>query len=155
MTNSAKLDDEIFSTVVKNTPLVSIDLVIESKEGEVLLGRRKNEPARDYWFAYGGRILKDERMADAIQRITQTELRRALVQEDGIFLGVYEHLYDENYFEDDSFGTHYVVLAYKFTLSEELSVIPDSQHHDHRWWTVPDLMGAPEVHPNTKAYFAQ
>lgn len=155
MTASLRLDDGVFATVIRNTPLVSIDLIIMSPEGKVLLGRRKNEPARDFWFAYGGRILKDETIQAAIQRVSQAELRLALSRDDSTFLGVFEHIYDKNYFEQGDFGTHYVVLAHKFVLSEDPPVLPDSQHEDHRWWAIPDLLNAPDVHLNTKAYFSQ
>lgn len=57
------LDNTTFSTVLDSTPLVSIDLVIENTQGEILLGERKNRPAQGYWFVPGGRILKNESLA--------------------------------------------------------------------------------------------
>lgn len=155
MPKSPMLDDATFATVIQNTPLVSIDLIIMSPDNrKVLLGQRKNEPAQNYWFAYGGRILKDERLAQAVQRVSEAELRLALNRNDGEFIGVFEHIYDRNFFEHGEFGTHYVVLAHKFVLAEDPPVIPDGQHRDHRWWTVTELLEAPDVHPNTKAYFS-
>ena len=46
--------------VVKNTPLVSIDLIIEDTEGNILLGYRLNSPAKHTWFVPGGVIRKNE-----------------------------------------------------------------------------------------------
>ena len=54
------LDKDTFSTVIQNTPLISIDLIVENKKGQILLGKRVNEPALGYWFVPGGRIFKDE-----------------------------------------------------------------------------------------------
>jgi colanic acid biosynthesis protein WcaH len=34
-----------FKTVVENTPLISIDFIIENQAGEFLLGKRVNRPA--------------------------------------------------------------------------------------------------------------
>ncbi len=55
-----------FSTVIRSTPLVSIDLILTRPDGAVLVGRRQNEPAKAYWFVPGGRIRKDERLDAAI-----------------------------------------------------------------------------------------
>jgi len=49
---------EDFATVVGAAPLVAIDLLVRAPSGEFLVGRRKNPPAKDYWFAPGGRIRK-------------------------------------------------------------------------------------------------
>ena len=56
---------EQFKTVVENTPLISIDFIVENSEGKYLLGKRTNAPACGYWFTLGGRILKDEPIAEA------------------------------------------------------------------------------------------
>ena len=64
---SIKLDHFTFIEVVKNSPLVSIDLIVRNAQNEVLLGLRNNEPAKNYWFTFGGRIYKNERIAQAFQ----------------------------------------------------------------------------------------
>jgi colanic acid biosynthesis protein WcaH len=58
-----KLSRSSFIDVVKRTPLVSIDIIVENRRNQVLLGLRKNEPAKGFWFVPGGRILKNERIA--------------------------------------------------------------------------------------------
>ena len=52
-------------TVIRLAPLIAIDLVIRNARDEVLLGLRKNEPAKGCYFVPGGMILKNERLADA------------------------------------------------------------------------------------------
>lgn len=44
------LDDQIFKTVIKCTPLISIDLIFK-KGNKILLGRRVNKPAQGYFFS--------------------------------------------------------------------------------------------------------
>lgn len=51
------LEKEIYKTVVRNTPLASIDLCIVCNE-KILLGKRKNDPLKGFFFTPGGRILK-------------------------------------------------------------------------------------------------
>lgn len=148
------LDPKEFQEVVRLTPLVAIDLVVRSSDGRVLVGQRKNEPARGTYFVPGSRITKNETRAAAFQRITREELGAERKLEDARFLGVYEHFYSTNRFELSGFGTHYVVLAYELILDIH-TALPQDQHGDYRWLPVPDLLAAPEVHPNTKAYFAR
>ena len=52
------LEREVFKKVVKNTPLVSIDICIVWDE-KFLLGKRKNDPLKGFFFTPGGRILKN------------------------------------------------------------------------------------------------
>lgn len=67
------LDTKTFKTVIENTPLVSIDLCLVF-DGQVLLGKRTNEPLKDEWFSPGGRIHKNETWQDALLRIAKAEL---------------------------------------------------------------------------------
>lgn len=143
------LPDSVFRDVVKNTPLVSIDLVIADPSGAILMGWRENEPARGTWFVPGGRIRKDERVADAFGRIIKTETGLAKSLAESRFGGVYEHLYSTNCFGDASFGTHYCVLAYVLRFGERPAVAIDSQHTRIEWLT-PASAG---IHPYSRAYF--
>lgn len=147
------LDKNHFLEVVKHTPLVSIDMVVKNSMGEVLLGFRKNEPARDFWFVPGGRICKDERIKDAFSRISLSELGVGFEISEAHSLGVFEHLYDRNFALEAGVSTHYIVLAYAFKLDLPLDMIPKDQHQICRWWPVEELKTAANVHANTKAYF--
>ncbi|MGD2034590.1 MAG: GDP-mannose mannosyl hydrolase [Bacteroidales bacterium] len=149
-----KLSTEDFRRIIKNTPLVSIDLVIENPEGKILLGLRNNLPAEGYWFVPGGRIFKDEKFKDAFRRIVKDETGMNKNLEDSNFLGIYEHIYPgENYFGDPEFGTHYFVIAYRIKLE---GPVPEynSKQHTRYWWASPnELQHHPKVHENTKNYF--
>ena len=68
------LDKQTFSTVIKSSPLVSIDLVVINPDGQALLGQRLNRPAKGFWFVPGGRILKNESLGNAFKRLTLEEL---------------------------------------------------------------------------------
>lgn len=165
-----KLDKTTFLEVVKNTPLISIDLVVRDPSGEVLLGHRVNRPARHTWFVPGGKILKDETLGQAFQRLVREELgldvqisispggnpvllnTNPFIREVS-FQGVYEHLYPDNFASAEGISTHYIVLAYRVNLSKPLADLPYDQHSQYRWWSVPELLAAEDVHENSKAYF--
>ncbi len=147
------LSNEDFAAIVRLTPLISIDLLLRTPDGQVLVGRRKNEPAKNLFFVPGGRISKNERLAAAFQRIARDELGLELGLEQARFKGAYEHLYDSNRFEQPGYGTHYVVLAYEVALDHRPKTLPLDQHDEYAWLAEPDLLTSPEVHENTKAYF--
>ena len=139
--------------MVKNAPLVSIDLVVKNGQDGILVGLRKNEPAKGFWFVPGGRILKEERIAEAFERVVYDELGVKAAFEDGRFLGVVEHLYPNNFTESEDFGTHYVVLVYEIKINETELSPPRNQHSDYKWLSKESVEKEPNVHPYTKAYF--
>ena len=149
------LSDDLFRTVVASTPLISMDLVVQNSQGEVLLGQRLNQPAQGVWFVPGGRILKNETMDVAFSRLTRDELGKAFQRSEVRMLGAYEHFYTNSVFGDsgDSPDTHYVVLAYQLVLAEGEELQPTNAQHDfYRWWPLTDAQASEEVHDNTRAY---
>jgi colanic acid biosynthesis protein WcaH len=150
----AWLSPDEFKFIVKATPLVSIDLIIENPAGEILLGWRNNMPAKQYWFVPGGRILKDEHFADAFRRVMNAETGMNVELSSATFLGVYEHLYpDENFTGDNGFSTHYIVIAIRVKLEHHPALLPKEQHAEYWWATIDDILEDPNVHTNTKNYF--
>ncbi|MGB5118801.1 MAG: GDP-mannose mannosyl hydrolase [Providencia rettgeri] len=147
------LDESTFSTVIESTPLVSIDLVVINAQGQALLGKRLNRPAKDYWFVPGGRILKNEALADAFKRLTRDELGQAFTIEQASLLGPFDHFYDDYVFGDEV-TTHYVAIAFILKLEYELANLPlDVQHGGYQWFDILHLMIDDSVHLHTKWYF--
>ncbi len=146
------LNKDEFLMVVKNTPLVSIDLVICSPMKQILMGQRVNRPAVNYWFVPGGRIYKDESLVDAFLRISAAELGVACNFDDAELLGAFTHLYADNFADAPDISTHYVVLAYQIKLEPDLDQLPSQQHRGYRW--VDERSESTDlVHPNSQAYF--
>jgi colanic acid biosynthesis protein WcaH len=147
------LNKDEFAQVVRNTPLVSIDLIIRDPDQRVLVGLRTNAPAKGKWFVPGGVVRKYERLVDAFARIVKAEIGLDASIDDAKFVGVYEHLYDDNVFGEEGFGTHYVVLAHQLNVDHQPPIMSDRQHSGFRWMTPTELISSPDVHPNTRAYF--
>lgn len=150
LSESKMISIDKFRTVIEHTPLVSIDLIVET-EGQYLLGKRKNKPAKGYYFTLGGRILKDERLCDAAMRITAKETGYCHTLDDLVFQGVYEHHYPDS-FVDEHISTHYVILAYRLHLSD-IANLPDCEHSEYQLFTKSELLDDPNVHPYVKDYF--
>jgi len=154
MSGMKKLSYKDFKVIVKHSPLVAIDLIIENAEGEILMGRRNNSPAKGYWFVPGGRILKDENFDVAFKRIAEDETGLAMDLGSSIFHGVYQHMYPgENFADDPSFNTHYIVIAYRIKLITKIMNLPKKQHSNYRWAPVHEILSDPDIHQNTKNYF--
>ena len=145
------LEKELFSSIVENAPLISIDLIIKDGSGNILLGKRVNKPAKNSWFVPGGRIYKDETIDLAFNRITKDEIGKAYDISNTKFKGVYQHFYDDNVF-NDNFSTHYIVLAYELVIKEELS-LDTIQHEKYKWFTQDKLLTSKEVYSYVKDYF--
>ncbi len=149
----ARLEPDDFENVIRLTPLVSIDIIVRSADGRVLLGRRNHEPAKGCLFVPGGRITKNEMVASAFRRLSLIELGAEHTIENARFLGVYEHFYPTNRLERAGFGTHYVVLGYELTSPVQDASLPKDQHAEYLWKTEAEILSSPEVHEHTKAYF--
>ncbi len=146
------LTNNDFEFIIRSTPLISIDLIIQNNKDKVLLGQRTNRPARGFWFVPGGRIQKDESVADAYKRLNLSEINLVRTIDLACFSGVYEHFYKDNFFNENS-STHYVVLCYKSRLDQAICDFPLQQHSHYRWFSVDEILSSPLVHSNTKAYF--
>jgi colanic acid biosynthesis protein WcaH len=148
----AYLSDSVFRTVLEATPLVSIDLCL-CRKGRYLLGWRNNRPAARHWFVPGGRIQKNETIANAFRRITETELGQPFDLTAARLLGAYDHIYTDTVFADTPFGTHYVVIGHHLDLPDDFEPELDAQHSEWRWASPDEILADDSVHENTKAYF--
>lgn len=153
------LDQETFKTIIDTTPLVSIDLLVRNSQGQILVGKRVNRPAQGFWFVPGGRILKNERLAEAFSRLTEAELGVELDIKNARYLGLYEHFYDDSIFTDDhtvvSFqvvSTHYVVNGFEVVLPESHVNLPCEQHNEYRWLSEEEFKTSDEVHVHSRWY---
>jgi colanic acid biosynthesis protein WcaH len=147
------LPDETFKSVIQHTPLISIDLIVRNEQGEVLLGKRVNAPAKGYWFVPGGRVRKNETLDDAFVRLVKEELgiESGITRADAKFLGVFEHFYDDCVFENN-ITTHYIVLAYNIFINKNIK--PNlTQHSSYKWLIESDICLDNSIHLFTKEYF--
>lgn len=142
-----------FKKVIELTPLIAIDFIIEY-DNKYLLGKRINEPAKNYWFVPGGRIYKNENLFDACKRISSSEL--------GFKINFFdmkphintEHFYENNVF-DNNINTHYIVMSYKYSINmyeyNNLNIL--NQHNEIIWMSKDEILKNNQVHNYTKNYF--
>jgi colanic acid biosynthesis protein WcaH len=164
------LSAEAFSAACAALPLVSLDLCLTrpGPQGpELLLGLRNNRPAKGWWFTPGGRIRKNEPLADALRRVALDELglpESALTR--ARLMGAWDHFYDDSAF-DPGVSTHYVNLPHWLELSMEKAAtlaLPCSgdaaddtgryagQHARWRWLPLELAARDESVHPYVRVY---
>jgi colanic acid biosynthesis protein WcaH len=145
------LDTHTFKTVIENTPLASIDLCLVC-EGQILLGKRKNEPLKGEWFTPGGRIYKNETWQNALLRIVEVELGlRDVKIEDFSLMGIWDHFYS-NSVVDENISTHYVNLPHYADFQSRPPISIDDQHADFKWFDLSVVSNDEKTHPYMRNY---
>lgn len=148
------LSQDDFKHLIKTAPLFAIDLVLLNEQGKILVGQRKNAPAKGYWFVPGGRVFKNESLESAFKRISQAELGLQIERHQAWLLGLYDHFYDDSVFGAD-IDTHYINAAHliKLDVGQALN-LPKQQHQDYRWQSFNDIEQDNTVHQNSKVFLA-
>jgi colanic acid biosynthesis protein WcaH len=152
--NSGFLLSTDFERAVEALPLVSVDWVILNTDGQILLGQRRNAPARHWWFTPGGRVRKNESLSRCLQRVALAELGLLAGDVHGAkLMGVWDHFYEDSAFSTEV-STHYVNLPHVLQLEHmfRLNVLPLDQHISWRWQDVHAAAVAHDVHPYVQTY---
>lgn len=134
-----------WETIVRNVPIVSVDLVVVTDDG-VVLGKRTNEPAKGEWFVPGGTVLKHETLEEAVRRIATEEIGTDVDIDRR--LGVYEHFYETAELPGVG-GKHYVVIAYVVVPVNDV-MAADDQHTTLETFLSPSI--ELELHPYVQQY---
>jgi len=118
------------------------------------LGKRNNNPAIGYWFVPGSRVYKGENLDVAVKRVMANELGVDYDSHPRL-LGVYNHRYATN-FDNEQYGTEYIVFAYVIDIdNSDLVITADDQHSAFIWYTPEEILTDSTVHVNNKKYFEQ
>ena len=140
-----------FKTVIENTPLVSIDLCLVC-DGQLLLGKRTNEPLKGEWFTPGGRIHKNETWRDSLLRIAEAELGlHGIAVEVFALMGVWDHFY-KNSAPDQDISTHYVNLPHYAEFKSKPQISLDDQHGECNWFDLSVVSTDKNFHPYIRDY---
>ena len=98
---------------------------------------------------------KNETLDDAFVRLVREELgiESGITRADAKFLGVFEHFYDDNFF-DSEIDTHYVVLSYELLSNNYLiNTIENEQHNMYLWEKEENVKFIKNVSQYTLNYF--
>jgi len=152
--NFGILHSEDFKRAVDALPLVSVDWVLLNPSGKMLLGQRRNAPARLWWFTPGGRVRKNEPLSLCLKRVALAELDLQASDIHGAeLMGVWDHFYEDSVFSTEV-STHYVNLPHLLRLPHtlDLNALPSDQHSAWRWQDLKAAAVAHDVHPYVRLY---
>ena len=145
------LNAQTFKTVIENAPLVSIDLCLVCY-GQVLFGKRNNDPLKGEWFTPGGRIHKNETWQDALLRIAEVELGLCdTAVESCSLMGVWDHFYNNSAL-DQNISTHYVNLPHYVRFKSKPEITLDDQHGEFEWFDLSVVSNDEKFHPYMRNY---
>ncbi len=149
------LSKKDFINLLSNAPVSAVDLIISNDSGQILLGRRENSPAKGKLFVPGGRVFKNEKLISAIIRVAKNELSIDIAPQRIKLNGVYEHFYDDSYFNELDMSSHYILSVFNFVINKsEIALLsPDSQHSELLFLTEKQILSSDDVHYYTKQYF--
>lgn len=140
---------EKYREVLNITPVCTVDvLFFNSDKTKILLFKRNNEPMKDTYFSIGGRLFKNEPLADCAVRQALREVGLVINKEALTFGGTQEELHPNSVFDGVSY--HAVGIFYGYVLNDNEELRLDDQHSDYQWFSVAD----DTIHPLIKTKIA-
>ena len=121
------IEQELYNKILINMPIICVDGMLINDKGQVLFLKREVEPAKNEWWFPGGRLLKNEKLEDAIIRKVKEETN--LDVEVVKFIGTTETIFDSGPF---NIPVHTVNLTFQLKLVSTYLKI-DNLHSDYIW----------------------
>jgi colanic acid biosynthesis protein WcaH len=120
------LSDQEYGKVLDNVVVGCVDVAIISGE-EILLERRNNDPIKDNWWIFGGRILVGETLQDCAQRQVKRELGLNVTDTSRfVEIGTFNLRWPSRREPTTSNGVHHLLIAHMIEIedSERQSLSP-------------------------------
>ena len=112
---------------------MSIDLCLIC-DGQLLLGKRNNDPLKGEWFTPGGRNHKNEAWQDALLSIAAVELGLSdIAVEDFALMGMWDHFYSNSALDQNT-STHYASQPRYAEFKSKPQIALDDQHGEFKWF---------------------
>ena len=67
------IPDSLYKKILQSIPISCVDVVIVCGS-KFLLGKRKNKPMQGVWWFVGGRVIKGEKLEEAVRRHVAREM---------------------------------------------------------------------------------
>lgn len=141
------LEQELYQKIRESLPIVCVDLLVVSN-GQYLLVKRSQPPAKGQWWFPGGRILKNETIEQACKRKAKEEL--GLIVNVGEIVSV-----EESIFDDEQPVTHTInIVTATYPDNKNQHIKLDKFHSEYQWKRFADSRLHPCVYrPLVKAGF--
>jgi len=125
------IDELLYRTIIKNIPILCVDIIIQNENLDYLLAKRINQPLQDEWWVVGGRVNLGENCDDAAKRKLKEELNLEINELN--FIGYYEDCFENNSF-DNNVKYHTLSIVFKCTIKSTKNINLDNQHNEIGWF---------------------
>ncbi|MFH1401622.1 MAG: NUDIX domain-containing protein [Parcubacteria group bacterium] len=123
------ISKNLYKKIQEVIPICCVDVVIKNDKKELLLLKRKNEPAKGEWWIVGGRIKKGETLRKAVFRKVKEETGLNVVLK-GI-LGVGPTVFKKGIFGQ---SVHTINIVFLTLAKRKDKIRLDSQSSDYKWF---------------------
>lgn len=136
-----KIPDMLYSQILQVMPIPCVDLLVVNDHDDILLVKRKNQPAQGQWWFPGGRIwLGEKRRAAAVRKLAE-ECR---LNATGIsYLGTFDLFLDRI---DGDLISHSITSLYRVSVKNYRTLQLDSQSSEAIWMAGTDWLRE-SLHP--------
>jgi len=114
------IEDETYRIILEKMPIPTVDGIV-LHEGQYLLLKRNNVPAKGQWWLPGGRVRKGESLEQAV--------KREVFEETGLKCGVLSQVGVTNMI----FPECHTISIYFLMESEGRDVKMNDEHSEYRW----------------------
>ena len=134
------ISETLYSQILQVMPIPCVDLLVVGDADKVLLLLRKNEPAADQWWFPGGRVLLGEDRREAAIR--------KLKEECGLVSTQFEEIgtFDIVFSDAPKPRIHSITTLFKLKIGPESNLQLDQQSYEFCWLTSKEWLKR-ELHP--------
>ena len=122
------INKSLYQQIVQVMPIPCVDLIVADDHGQVLLARRKNEPAMGEWWFPGGRVHYLETRVDTAIRKLREEC--GLESDQLVELGTFDVIVERS---DNGSKLHGVTTLYFARVGGDQICTLDSQNSEAEW----------------------
>jgi colanic acid biosynthesis protein WcaH len=144
---------EKYAEIIEVLPILCVDILVRNTAGEYLLIKRENEPKKGFWWPIGGRVLKGEKLEDAVRRKIVEET--AVQVRDVRPIGYFETVADANPF-DLPFQYHAVSVVFTALVDDQQRIKLDEQSSEWKFSSeLPQSFSYRAIQPMMEHVFPQ
>lgn len=120
--DAKQISGHLYTQIKRVMPIPCVDLILHI-DNKVLLCKRESYPAKGKWWLPGGRVLKGEKLEDAVIRKGREELGVDVIIERQV--GAYDNIFKR---------VHCIVAVYIVRLARKnATIILDTQHSEYKF----------------------
>lgn len=126
-----KIKKNLYIKIMETVPIVCIDAIIVNEKNQYLLVKRNNNPLKNKFWMVGGRLHKNELLADGIKRKIKEEagIKKSTIS----YIGFFEEFFSKT--EQNINGKfHAISFVYKVTVNSKVKIKIDNQSIEYRWF---------------------